>query len=349
MRRVVRPSLILIAVLLAGCLDRIFGPRKKKADYAIDCEPALVTLPRGSAGTVSCTVTSKNGFANEVGLSASNLPAGVTMVFGSASVKPPKNGSTTVWAQVAIGNSVNPSTNPWTVVGSSGGTTHSWNGSLGVVEKTATVHLVYLVPSDRQQRDDFARRMEGAIRHAQIWYLNTLGNGKTFAISHPSVAIYKTPHPASWYSTNNPGDASVFRFSNNVQADGLPLAGARVDDPDNVWVLYIDAPAGAGQAPGSGGRGIAVIDGTWLARLGQKDAAGNCPADRAPVLVIGHGHAAFNADPHALRGLRGVRREEALQKRHSESPGYMDQMLIRNEGRPGYTQPAIPPTRRDIH
>src|SRR5215207_924989 len=30
--------------------------------------------------------------------------------------------------------------------------------------------------------------------------------------------------------------------------------------------------------------------------------------DRAPVLVIGHGHAAFNADPHALRWCRGVRR-----------------------------------------
>jgi hypothetical protein len=51
-------------------------------------------------------------------------------------------------------------------------------------------------------------------------------------------------------------------------------------------------------------------------------------ADRAPVLVIGHRHAAFDADPHALGGLRGVRREEALQKRHLESPGYGRQMVL---------------------
>jgi hypothetical protein len=61
--------------------------------------------------------------------------------------------------------------------------------------------------------------------------------------------------------------------------------------------------------------------------------------DRAPILVIGHGHAAFNADPRALRGLRRVRREEALQKRHFESPDTVTDALVRNEGRLGYTHP----------
>jgi hypothetical protein len=46
--------------------------------------------------------------------------------------------------------------------------------------------------------------------------------------------------------------------------------------------------------------------------------------DRAPVLVISDGHAAFDTDPHALRGLCGVRREEALEKRHSGSPGCVE-------------------------
>ena len=43
--------------------------------------------------------------------------------------------------------------------------------------------------------------------------------------------------------------------------------------------------------------------------------------------MLGYGHATFDADPHPLGGLRSVRREEALQKRHSESPGYMEHVL----------------------
>src|SRR5690242_8879443 len=58
----------------------------------------------------------------------------------------------------------------------------------------------------------------------------------------------------------------------------------------------------------------------------------------APVLVLGHGHAAFDADTHALYGRWGVRREETLEKRHSGSPGYSDKTWsLRNEPRPGYT------------
>ena len=81
-----------------------------------------------------------------------------------------------------------------------------------------------------------------------------------------------------------------------------------------------------------------MIDGLASLPLGLPPLHLRVPAaDRAPLLMIGDGHAAFDADPHALRGLRGVRGEEALQKRHSESPGFCDQMLVRNEGRPGYT------------
>jgi len=93
--------------------------------------------------------------------------------------------------------------------------------------------------------------------------------------------------------------------------------------------------------------GSCVIDGLASLRVGLPPLHLRLPAaDGAPVLVIGHGHAAFNADPHALRGLRGVRREEALQKRHSEAPGYIDQMLSYGTRGDRVTPiPANPPTR----
>ena len=47
---------------------------------------------------------------------------------------------------------------------------------------------------------------------------------------------------------------------------------------------------------------------------------GVAPADRAPLPVIGHWHAAFGADTHALCGFRGLRRKQAPEKRHSTSP-----------------------------
>ena len=62
--------------------------------------------------------------------------------------------------------------------------------------------------------------------------------------------------------------------------------------------------------------------------------------DGAPVLVLGHGHAAFHADTHAMYGRWGIRREEPLENRHSGSPGYADRMLaLRNKPRPGYIRP----------
>ena len=48
---------------------------------------------------------------------------------------------------------------------------------------------------------------------------------------------------------------------------------------------------------------------------------GVAPADRAPVPVIGHWHAAFDADAHALCGFRGFRRKQAPEKRHSYISG----------------------------
>ena len=60
-------------------------------------------------------------------------------------------------------------------------------------------------------------------------------------------------------------------------------------------------------------------------------------ADRAPVPVIGHWHAAFDADAHALRGFRGLRRKQAPEKRHSTSPVRCPSGFLRNGVQPSYT------------
>jgi hypothetical protein len=74
---------------------------------------------------------------------------------------------------------------------------------------------------------------------------------------------------------------------------------------------------------------------------------GVAPADRAPVPVIGHWHPAFDADTHALCGLRGLRRKQALEKRHSASPVRCPSSFLRAGGRPGYTVPKVFSLRLD--
>lgn len=138
------------------------------------------------------------------------------------------------------------------------------------------VRVVYLIPSDSTVKPEYIVALENAIRHLQVWYYEALGMGKTFALHDPIVQVYKTEHPASWYSTN-PNGSHFQTFWNNVLQDGFKHTGGRYSDQNNRWLFYIDANPACGQCGGCGGRGVVVIGANDLLGLVGKEINKYCP------------------------------------------------------------------------
>jgi hypothetical protein len=148
----------------------------------------------------------------------------------------------------------------------------------------ALVRMVYLVPADRPVRDDYARHLDSAISHVQIWLRNELGDNLSFSTEKKPVDVVATPHIASWYSTNPNGDFSLW-FWNNVLGDAFALTGARFNDPSSTWVFYIDAEGDCGQLAGAAVAGVAVLPQHDLRGLAGEENIPPCPTD--PVDTAG--------------------------------------------------------------
>lgn len=228
------------------------------ADFRLSCEPTDAVIPQASAGTITCTVTSVNGFTGAVALSSDSAPTGVAIVPFAASVTVPANGSAKVPVSVNVAASVALGTYSFAFVGTSGTLHHAFTGQLTVSANTARVHVIYLIPSDKSYRADYALSTERAIRHLQIWYRSTLGTGRTFTLTNPVVAVYHTGHTSDWYNTNNAAANGGTTFWYNATGDGFALTGGGFYQPNDIWVFYIDADPAPGQAVG-GAAGVALL------------------------------------------------------------------------------------------
>jgi hypothetical protein len=109
------------------------------------------------------------------------------------------------------------------------------------------VRVLYMVPSDRDEDAAYTANLEQAVRHAQQWIRARLPAAAHFTVADPVVQVAQTTHPAAWYQTNVNGDDVNLYFWNNTLADAGNL-GAALDDPDNVWLIYIAADPACGQA-----------------------------------------------------------------------------------------------------
>jgi hypothetical protein len=94
-------------------------------DFTVSASPASLTIAQGARGTGTATVGSANGFSSAVGLECTGLPAGATCAFDPASVTPPAGGTATSALTVSVGASTATGVYSLSVVGTSGGTTHS--------------------------------------------------------------------------------------------------------------------------------------------------------------------------------------------------------------------------------
>jgi hypothetical protein len=116
------------------------------------------------------------------------------------------------------------------------------NKPLAVEAEEKHVRFVYLVPADKEEKPEYKLSIENAARHLQLWYKNQLGNNRSFNLYDPVVEVYKTSHNESWYSTNPDADwAGEWKFWFNEVNDAFSLTGGSFEDPNNFWIIYIDA------------------------------------------------------------------------------------------------------------
>ena len=130
----------------------------------------------------------------------------------------------------------------------------------------AGIHFVYMSPSDVAYSAKLEAGVENAARTLQAWFPDELG-GKTFALNNDVVEWYQTPHNTSWYQTNPDSDAFYAgRFWESATADAFALTGGHFYDPDDIWVLYLDAMPLPGQYIG-GTSSVALMAAHDLAGL----------------------------------------------------------------------------------
>jgi hypothetical protein len=128
-----------------------------------------------------------------------------------------------------------------------------------------SVHVVYLVPADKTPREDYAAAVEEAILEVQAFYQDELGTsrskgakavGTTFKTFSPTVEVVVTPHDSAYYNANN--QAGPFEFFSRAVGDGFDATGGGFNDPDSIWIYYIDADPACGQGIG-GTSGVALL------------------------------------------------------------------------------------------
>jgi hypothetical protein len=124
------------------------------------------------------------------------------------------------------------------------------------------VRLVYLVPKDRTEKEVYKRMIDRGAKFVRRWFRDQLvgltHDDKMSFVLHPDgVKVVKTDHDAAWYGTH--GTAAEYRWWNNVRDDAFRLAGGKYNDPDTVWIYFIDSDSPCGERGGAGGNGIAIL------------------------------------------------------------------------------------------
>jgi hypothetical protein len=167
-------------------------------------------------------------------------------------------------------------------------------------QATHVVHVVYLVPADREARAGYTRGIRDGVDHLQLWMRDLLPGRLTFSTAAPTVRTLVTPHEASWYRENPAGSDPALWFWYNVLADAFALTGGGFFDPDEIWVFYVDADPACGQAVGAAA-GVALLPANDLRGLAGAPTISTCTHQVEPdqgvcrwVGGLGHelGHAA---------------------------------------------------------
>jgi hypothetical protein len=143
------------------------------------------------------------------------------------------------------------------------------------------VRVVFLVPSDREANLTYVANLEHALRTTQLWLADKMPGGTSFRVHEPPVEVFATAHAADWYATTpNPPEQEdpTHWFWFNALEDGFEVTGGTWDDPDNIWIFYIQADRDCGQADG-GVAGVALLPENDLRGLAGEEIVPLCEDD----------------------------------------------------------------------
>jgi len=139
------------------------------------------------------------------------------------------------------------------------------------------IRVVYLVPSDRQEDPRYTASLEQSLRTVQLWLRARTPQGTSFRVHDPAVEVVKSEHPEAYYNSNDTGRPDLLYWDNTL-ADAFAATGADFDDPDNVWLIYVDVAAGCGQRTGTAGH-VALFPRNDLLGLVAEPRVKVCPDD----------------------------------------------------------------------
>ena len=88
-------------------------------NFTLSASPSLLSIVQGTQGTSTLTTTVRNGFNNNISLSASGMPTGITVTFNPGTILAPGAGNSIV--TIKVSNSVPSGAYPITVMATGGG------------------------------------------------------------------------------------------------------------------------------------------------------------------------------------------------------------------------------------
>lgn len=124
------------------------------------------------------------------------------------------------------------------------------------------VKIIYVVPSDRRERQDFVLAISDGVRRFQAWLGAQLG-GKTIRFASPAVTVLHSQRNAAWFQGDPSTQANFWRIATKeITSLGL----VKYNDPNMRYLIFVDADLRCGQS-GAGGDGVAVLEANNLRGL----------------------------------------------------------------------------------
>lgn len=116
------------------------------------------------------------------------------------------------------------------------------DGGGGLGSNAKKVHVLYIVPSDRSENPAYTANLATAARHLQGFFQSKLG--KTFTVTDPVVQVV--------HSAKSSQQLQSGTFDSNLRAEANALTGLDVsNDPNDRWLLYLDAAAPCNNGTGA--------------------------------------------------------------------------------------------------
>lgn len=162
--------------------------QQQNPDFTIAANPGSLTVAPGSNGASSISIGAVNGFSSAVTLSASNLPSGVTVGFGTN----PVNGSGSSTATFTVASGTVAGTYSITITGTSGSLSHSTTVALTVSSSTQSSYTISANPSSitisRGSSGNVTITLTGTTTGAVTFSATGEGSGQTVSFSPSSLS-----------------------------------------------------------------------------------------------------------------------------------------------------------------